>query len=149
MRSTKTDLFGGIRAHSVSARSFLYPSGMQSRPNPYAQFQGRQLTLNDHLAIDRTVLANERTILAYGRTALAMFIIGGSAIKFFSPLAAVLIGIPFIGGGIGVMLWGWKRYERTRKYLSVALEQRTGSPDHPLEEKVDAQETAQHSQSNR
>ena len=113
---------------------------MPNRPNPYAQFQGRQLTLSDHLAIDRTILANERTILAYGRTALAMFIIGGSAIKFFSPLAAVLIGIPFIGGGIVVMLWGWMRYNRTRQYLSVALEQRTGSPDHPLEDAVDHQD---------
>lgn len=112
---------------------------MPPRPNPYTQFKGRQLTLNDHLAIDRTVLANERTILAYGRTALAMFIIGGSAIKFFSPLTGLLLGIPFIGGGIGVMLWGWMRYHRTRQYLAVALHQRTGSPDHPLEDAVDTQ----------
>lgn len=115
---------------------------MTPRHNPYTQFQGRQLSLSDHLAIDRTVLANERTILAYGRTALAMFIIGGSAIKFFSPLTGLLLGIPFIAGGAVVMLWGWMRYNRTRQYLSVALHQRTGSPDHPLEAAVDAQESS-------
>ncbi|HRQ72775.1 MAG TPA: hypothetical protein PLU35_07090 [Phycisphaerales bacterium] len=38
--------------------------------NPYEFFRGRDLTLNDHLAIDRTVLSNERTPLAYGRTAI-------------------------------------------------------------------------------
>jgi putative membrane protein len=110
---------------------------MPHHHNPYAQFQGRQLSLSDHLAIDRTVLANERTILAYGRTALAMLIIGGSAIKFFSPLIGILLGIPFIGGGAVVMLWGWMRYQRTRRYLAIALEQRTGSPDHPLEDAAD------------
>lgn len=115
-----------------------YSAPMTPRHNPYAQFKGRQLTLNDHLAIDRTVLANERTILAYGRTALAMFIIGGSAIKFFEPIIALLVGIPFLAGGVVVMLWGWLRYHRTRRYLAVALEQRTGSPDHPLAEDTQA-----------
>lgn len=107
------------------------PADMPQRHNPYAQFKTRELTLNDHLAIDRTVLANERTILAYGRTALAMFIIGGSAIKFFTPLHAVLIGIPFISAGIAVMLWGWFRYQRTRHALAVILENRTDPSPQP------------------
>jgi len=110
---------------------------MRQPINPYAKFAQRDLSLNDHLAIDRTVLANERTLLAYGRTSLAMLIIGGSAIKFFDSITMAVIGVPFIIGGIVVILWGWMRYHRTQRFLSVALEHRTGSPDHPLTRQVD------------
>lgn len=106
--------------------------------NPYEQFKGRQLTLNDHLAIDRTVLANERTLLAYARTALAMLIIGGSAVKFFDSAWMLLLGIPFILGALAVMAWGWSRYHRTQRFLHAALSERTGSPEHPLTPQVDA-----------
>src|SRR4030095_4329956 len=43
--------------------------------NPYVRFRGHTLSLNDYLAIDRTVLANERTLLSYTRTALTMLVI--------------------------------------------------------------------------
>jgi putative membrane protein len=104
--------------------------------NPYEQFRHRELTLNDHLAIDRTVLANERTILAYARTALAMLIIGGSAIKFFDSAWMLLVGVPFIIAGIAVMAWGWSRYRRTQRVLHAALAERTGSTEHPLEDQA-------------
>ncbi|GIK19803.1 MAG: DUF202 domain-containing protein [Leptolyngbya sp. PLA2] len=104
--------------------------------NPYDFFRGRELTLNDHLAIDRTVLSNERTLLAYGRTALAMLIIGGSCIKFFDSVWMQALGVPFVAGGVVVMGWGWRRYERTRRFLAAALQHQTGSPEHPLKEKA-------------
>ncbi len=85
--------------------------------NPYARFSGRELTLNDLLAIDRTVLANERTLLSYARTALAMLAIGGSAIRFFEADWVVLVGVPFIVGGAAVMVLGAARYRRTRQIL--------------------------------
>ncbi|MEX2354161.1 MAG: DUF202 domain-containing protein, partial [Gammaproteobacteria bacterium] len=68
------------------------------RFNPYAKFRKHTLTLNDYLAIDRTILSNERTLLAYGRTALAQVIIGGSALKFFDSLALGVIGVIFLIG---------------------------------------------------
>ena len=108
-----------------------------ARRNPYEQFRHRELTLNDHLAIDRTVLANERTILAYGRTALAMLIIGGSAIKFFESAWMLLVGVPFIVGSVVVMGWGCARYNRTSRFLRAALDERTGSTEHPLADEVD------------
>ena len=36
------------------------------------QFTAEELILRDHLALDRTRLANERTLLAYLRTALML-----------------------------------------------------------------------------
>lgn len=104
---------------------------MRQPINPYAKFAERDLTLNDHLAIDRTVLANERTLLAYGRTALAMLIIGGSAIKFFDSVVMLVIGVPFLLGGVGIIALGWVRYARLRRFLAVALQRRESPRDEP------------------
>lgn len=90
---------------------------MATTPNPYEQFRGRDLTLNDRLAIDRTVLASERTLLAYGRTALAMLIIGGSAIKFFDSAWMVALGVPFLAGSAVVMGIGVHRHRRVGTML--------------------------------
>ncbi|MFU8828903.1 MAG: DUF202 domain-containing protein [Phycisphaerales bacterium] len=98
-------------------------------PNPYARFRGRQLTLNDQLAIDRTVLANQRTLLAYGRTALAMLIIGATTIQFFSILTVLIVGVPFLIGGVVIMVWGLTRYQHTRRNLSILSDRDTAPPD--------------------
>jgi putative membrane protein len=104
--------------------------------NPYAKFSNRSLTLNDYLAIDRTILSNERTLLAYGRTALAMVIIGGSALKFFDPGILTVVGWLFLVGGVIIMLIGWRRYRHTDRLLHAALMSQTGEGEHPLEEKL-------------
>jgi len=101
------------------------------RPNPYARFADRELTLNDHLAIDRTVLANERTLLAYGRTALAMLIIGGSAIKFFQSGWMVALGIPFLIGAGAVTAVGLRSYARVRHQLRTAQSRSNPQPPAP------------------
>lgn len=87
------------------------------RPSPYARFAGRDLTLNDQLAIDRTVLANERTALAYARTAMAMLALGISAIKFFDDRLIQAAGGVFVAGSAALMLLGWVRYRRTSRRL--------------------------------
>ena len=51
------------------------------KKNPYEQFADSELILRDHLAIDRTVLANERTFLAYCRPALPLILTGAGCIK--------------------------------------------------------------------
>lgn len=109
------------------------------RRNPYQKYRGKELTLNDHLAIDRTILSNERTVLAYARTSLAMLIVGGSVIKFFETVWIQALGPVFIGFGIAVALRGWSRYEQMKVYMEAALDERTGSSEHPLEKSIDAQ----------
>lgn len=104
--------------------------------NPYVKFRDRSLTLNDYLAIDRTILSNERTLLAYGRTALAMVIIGGSALKFFASMVLIIVGWLFLAGGVIVMFIGWRRYRHTDKLLHAALLSQTGEGEHPLEEQL-------------
>ncbi len=100
--------------------------------SPYLKFRDKDLTLNDYLAIDRTVLANERTLLAYGRTALAMVIIGGTCLKFFDESGMTVIGAAFLIGSVVVTARGWMRFVRMKRYVAVALEQRTGTAEHPL-----------------
>lgn len=102
--------------------------------NPYTRFRGKELSLNDHLAIDRTILANERTLLAYGRTALALLIVGGSCIQFFEVRWLEVVGVAFILAAVAVAIRGWNRYHRMQAYVAAALDARTGTPEHPLEQ---------------
>lgn len=104
------------------------------RRNPYERFRERELTLTDYLAIDRTILANERTGLAYARAALAMIIIGGTAVKFFTEWYMWAVGGVFLIGSILVGVVGARRYLRTARHLAAALERQTGDPGHPLRE---------------
>jgi putative membrane protein len=100
--------------------------------NPYSQFRGQRLTLNDYLAIDRTVLSNERTMLAYARTALALVVVGGTCIKLFDTTFMRIVGVVFALGGTFVAGRGWWRYGQTKALLAAALEHETGDPGHPL-----------------
>jgi putative membrane protein len=92
--------------------------------NPYVRFRGQPLTLNDYLAIDRTVLANERTLLSYTRTALTMLVIGGTCIKFFDSLWIEIVGLVFLLAALATFIIGWRRYLRMRAYVGAALEHR-------------------------
>jgi putative membrane protein len=109
---------------------------MTDQPSPYNRFRGQRLTLNDYLAIDRTILANERTLLSYGRTALAMGAVGASAVKFFEATWIVVTGVFFIIAAILVVGQGWRRYLHIRRRLAAALSQQTQTPDHPLGDDV-------------
>ena len=107
-----------------------------ARKNPYGRFRGQKLTLNDSLAIDRTVLANERTLLAYGRTALALAIVGGTCLNVFESPWIRGTGVAIMLAGALVAVRGWRRYVFTRQLLAAALEHETGTPEHPLQEEV-------------
>lgn len=85
---------------------------------PYSRFEGSDLILRDHLAIDRTVMANERTVLAYIRTAAILF--GGAVtlIKFFPEQKLTQVfGAFFVLLSIGMLIVGWMRYTRQRRVL--------------------------------
>lgn len=81
----------------------------------YKKFQDQELTLRDHLAIDRTVLANERTFLAYVRTALALILTGVSLIKFTrSPAYSAAAWFVLIPAGVFTVISGFVRYQKMK-----------------------------------
>lgn len=83
----------------------------------YDRFKSEDMVLRDHLAVDRTILANERTFLAFIRTALTLFIGGISFIKFFDLFLLKVIGWVFVPLGILILLIGIKKYFRIKKDL--------------------------------
>ncbi len=91
---------------------------------------GRELTLRDKLAIDRTALANERTLLAYARTGLALMIVGGSLVKFFESPAASLAGRLLLAASALVILIGAARFlsvQRRLKGIAMRTTTRCGA----------------------
>ena len=51
--------------------------------NYCSQARPSELSLSDHLARERTMLANERTLLAYLRSSFALLAAGGTLLKLF------------------------------------------------------------------
>ena len=92
---------------------------MQDKPTPYKGVED-QLILRDHLAADRTILANERTFLAYIRTALTLFVAGLSFVhlkQFFTSYIVEVIGVIFILLGIITFFVGLVRYKRMQALI--------------------------------
>ena len=96
---------------------------VSSKTNPnsimfgYEKFNKKDLILRDHLAIDRTVLANENTLLAYIRTSLAVLIAGLTLLKFFNTIFFNIIAWVLIIGGILIAIIGFYRFNRLSKDL--------------------------------
>ena len=86
---------------------------MADKLRPYTGLED-QLILRDHLAADRTILANERTFLAYIRTALTLFVAGLSFVhlKIFDSHIVEAIGAIFILLGIATFFVGLVRYKQ-------------------------------------
>jgi putative membrane protein len=75
--------------------------------------------LRDHLALDRTRLANERTLLSYLRTALMMVVTGVTAVKFVDINTGVLVTAwLFIVGGAAVGIIGTWRFLAMRNAIN-------------------------------
>jgi putative membrane protein len=80
----------------------------------------RDLILREHLAIERTKMANETTLLSYIRTGL-YFIVGGSTLGHFIETEFWRIsGIPLMIIGIIIILFGIVRYYRVVKMLEMS-----------------------------
>jgi putative membrane protein len=87
------------------------------------QFLVEELILRDHLALDRTRLANERTLLAYLRTALMLMVAGATAERVMGGSSTVIItGWLFVGLGVTVGLIGTWRFLTMQR----AINRRTG-----------------------
>ena len=84
----------------------------------YTKFQERELILREHLALDRTILANERTFLGYIRTSLTLFVVGVTFIKFFNILFLAIMGWIFILVGILIFIFGLIKYVRTKNQIN-------------------------------
>lgn len=87
---------------------------------PYSKIDPNNLILRDHLAYDRTVLANERTLLSYLRTSIALLAAGGTLVKIF-PDEKKMVGLGIallVVGGIAAAIGVW-RFAAMRKKLSL------------------------------
>jgi len=83
----------------------------RKKHQPYAHVRRDEMILRDHLARDRTVLANERTLLSYIRTAIAMLAAGGTLLTVFpGNLALRVLGFAAIGLGLVVAVIGVWRF---------------------------------------
>jgi putative membrane protein len=83
------------------------------------QIAAEELILRDHLAIDRTKLANERTLLAYLRTALMLMVAGATAERVMGGSMTVIVtGWSMIVFGVVVAAFGTWRF--------VAMKQKLG-----------------------
>ncbi len=78
-----------------------------------------ELILRDHLALDRTRLANERTLLSYLRTSLMLLVAGATAVKFVAESESVVVtGWVFIGLGTIVGVAGVWRFLAMRRAIN-------------------------------
>lgn len=77
----------------------------------------KELILRDHLALERTKLANERTLFAYIRMALYLLTVGIGIfqIESISRLDGLVWGC--IIAGIFLFFLGFVRFEQMRKHL--------------------------------
>ena len=87
--------------------------------NLYSQFDTAELILRDHLAIDRTLLANERTLMSYLRSGVALFIAGISIINFSHEAWFTAMGFLCLPCAIITVLFGIVRYRKMDKDISV------------------------------
>ena len=87
--------------------------------NLYAQFNTSELILRDHLAVDRTLLANERTLLSYLRSGVALFIAGISIIHFSNQGWFSAVGFLCLPCGVLTVLFGIQRFRQMNRAILV------------------------------
>lgn len=81
--------------------------------HPYISYAGddkQEMVLRDHLAVDRTIMANETSFLAYVRTALTLAVAGVTLLKLFHDPYTTVIGWIFLGLATALFLNGAIRY---------------------------------------
>jgi putative membrane protein len=87
---------------------------------PYSKINPDDMILRDHLAYDRTVLANERTLLSYLRTAIALLAAGGTLVKIFPDEASMVrLGVVLLALGAMAAYIGIWRFVAVKRKLSL------------------------------
>lgn len=84
----------------------------------YKNFLVHQFILRDHLAIDRTMLANESTFLAYIRTGLAVSAAGATLLHFAGTSVPDFFGAGLLVSGVLIFVFGVARYQRMKKKIT-------------------------------
>jgi putative membrane protein len=85
---------------------------------PYSKINPEEMILRDHLAYDRTILANETTLLAYLRTSMALLAGGATLIRLFpSDIYFQLLGGVMLLLGIIITVIGMFRFSTITKRL--------------------------------
>jgi putative membrane protein len=104
------------------------------RGHIYSRFDKANLTLNDELAIDRTLLANERTLLAYLRSGVALLIAGATIMHFAHAGWFWVIGLICIPTGIVTAAIGTARYWQMSKSINLVRNQSGVASNTPSED---------------
>ncbi len=93
----------------------------------------KDLVLREHLAIERTKLANETTLLAYTRTGLYFLVAGSTLGHIIQSAFWQVVEFPLIIIGVGLMIIGLVRFillkrliKRTRKEIGEATDEFVG-----------------------
>lgn len=77
-----------------------------------------KIILRDHLALQRTKLANERTLLTYVRSALYLIIAGIAFLGMEDFRGMPYIGITCLGVSIIILIIGFVRFTQLKKQLN-------------------------------
>lgn len=77
----------------------------------------KELILRDHLALERTRLANERTLFAYVRTSLYLLTAGIGIFQVESISRLRALACVCVACGIILFVWGIIRFLQMRKHL--------------------------------
>lgn len=95
----------------------------------YQRFINSRLSLTDHLAAARSILAVERTFLAYQRTALTQLAVAATFLRFFDHPVLTVLGWLLVPASVITMILGLVRYRRMRKRIHLLEEDAGETPD--------------------
>lgn len=113
-----------MKIKKIKEKSY-YPRSLISRKSfDYKTFSKEELILRDHLAIDRTAMANEVSFLAYIRTALTILVGGVSLLHFFSDYLFHILGWVAIGVSIITIIIGFVRFKQMGRLISEIRDQK-------------------------
>ena len=91
----------------------------------YDGFKDDDLTLRDHLALDRTRLANERTLLSYFRTAIMLAVSGVTLTNLYPGSTFALVGGSLLAvAGFALAMTAIQRTLKVAKGLRTLREKR-------------------------
>ncbi|MCD7936003.1 MAG: DUF202 domain-containing protein [Tannerellaceae bacterium] len=85
-----------------------------------------QLILRDHLALERTKLANERTLFSYIRISLYLLTVGIGILQIKDISHLVILAWISIAVGVGLFIIGVVRYIQMNKHLKTYMVKETG-----------------------
>ena len=83
--------------------------------NKQAAPEKNAYSINDILAMERTVMANERTFLAYIRTSMTLLVPGVTGVQLADTLLLKAVSFLFVPLGILVFIIGIFRFLKKRK----------------------------------